>query len=395
MALLTIGLLVFGVVMVNSAGLLVGQSAQRISLEGLLLGAPAIHAILAIGALALGACMPLRWISQLRGIMAPAPWLLLGAVLLLLLVWAPRTGITLNNASRWLVIGGVRFQASEFAKWMMPLFLAWFIARRPDAVARFWRGLLPALAIVGGVAVLIAIEDLGTAVLLVAVAGLMLLAGGARVWHLAMLVPIGVLGVVGGIMAEPYRLRRLTTFLDPFADPEGGGWHIIQSLRAIAGGGVAGRGLGAGEQKFDLTSDTTDFIFSIVCEELGVVGAGLLVCGFIALLALGGAIIARPSRVTQAASTESFLRLLGLGVLLTVGLQALFNIMVVTAMVPTKGIALPLVSRGGTGWILTAFMLGMLVAVERCLHGRDDDDRDERAPEQTNDEPPAPGVLTG
>ena len=369
-ALLTIALLVIGVVMVNSTGLLVGANVPPVTHQSVFLGVPAIHALLAVGALFLGAWVSLRRIETLRGFAAPAPWALGLAVLLLLLVWLPNTGRTINSSHRWIELGGIRFQASEAAKWALPFFLAWFCTRPQVQIERFWRGLVPVLALIGFVTLLIAIEDLGTAVLVGGVAMLVLLAAGARLLHMALLAPLGLLALVGGIIAEPYRWRRLTTYVDPFADPEGGGWHIIQSLRAIAGGGLAGRGLGAGEQKFDLTSDTTDFIFSIICEELGFLGAGLVITAFVALLLCGLSIITDrrsdlSSGTGQAERSELFMRLLGLGILLTVGMQALFNILVTTALVPTKGIALPLISRGGTGWILTAFCLGLLLAIER------------------------------
>ena len=366
-ALLTIALLVIGVVMVNSTGLRVGASVPRMTNESVFFGVPAIHALLAMGALVLGAWIPLRRVEGLRGLAAPAPWALGIAILLLLLVWLPDTGRAINSSRRWIEMGGIRFQASEIAKWVLPFFLAWFCTRPGVRIDRFWRGLLPALAVICVVAILIAIEDLGTAVLIAMVAILVLLAAGARLLHLAALAPLGILTLVGGVLAEPYRIQRLVTFLDPFADPEGGGWHIIQSLRAISGGGLVGRGLGAGEQKFDLASDTTDFIFSIICEELGLLGAGLVVAAFVALLLCGLGIVTDSDGGTDGRDErpEPFLRLFGLGILLTVGLQALINILVTTALLPTKGIALPLISRGGTGWILTAFCLGLLLAIER------------------------------
>lgn len=365
-ALLTLALLVFGVVMVNSAGLLVGASVPNVSYDSVFLGAPIKHAILAVVALAIGAMIPLRRLESIKGWRSPAPWLMLGSILLLLLVWAP-IGITMNASSRWLEVGGVRFQASEFAKWTLPVFLAWFLTRSVIKVERPIRGLLPSILVIGLVTGLIAIEDFGTAFLVGCVSLVLLLGAGARLWHLLTLAPLALVALVVAIIAEPYRVTRLMTYLDPWADPEGDGWHIIESMRAISGGGVMGRGLGAGEQKFDLTSDTTDFIFSIICEELGMVGAALVIAAFIGLMLCGLAIICnrRESGDGREHRSEPFVRLLGLGVILTIGMQAFFNILVTTALVPTKGIALPLISRGGTGWILTAFCLGLVIAIER------------------------------
>src|SRR6185436_16902775 len=158
-------------------------------------------------------------------------------------------------------------------------------------------------------------------------------------------------GVIALIVANPYRIKRIETFVDPYLQPQKDGYHMIQSMLAVSGG------QGFGIQKFGyLPEDTTDFLFAIICEELGIFGA-LLVAGlYTALLWAGFSIVRR--------QPSPMLKLLGLGVLSTVGLQALINLAVVTGIGPTKGIALPLVSSGGTGWILTASSLGMLIAMD-------------------------------
>jgi cell division protein FtsW len=155
-------------------------------------------------------------------------------------------------------------------------------------------------------------------------------------------------------------MDRIRAFLDPYADPQGIGYHILQSMGAIHGGGLAGRGLGNSIQKFGyLPEDTTDFIFAIVCEELGVMGAAVVIALYAFLLLCGLSIVRRTTNAAQ--------QLLGVGVLLAVGLQAFINIAVVTGSAPTKGIALPLLSSGGTGWVLTAFCIGLLVSMDRKL----------------------------
>ena len=372
--MLTIALLMVGVLMVNSTGLVLGADVAPVPHRSVFLGEPARHALLAVGALVLGALFPVMRLGVARSAwLTPAVWLGVLGLVFLLLAWVPSVGRSLNASNRWIELAGIRFQASELLKWTFPLFLAWWVTRSSAHITRFWTGLLPLLALTALVGATIAVEDLGTAFLVTSVAVVLLFAAGGRLLHFLLLAPLGLLGLVAGILAEPYRVQRLVTFLDPFADPEHSGWHIIQSLRAIAGGGVLGRGLGAGEQKFDLVSDTTDFIFSIICEELGLVGAGLVVIAFAGLLWCGFSIITRDSDVPSDAATsqgidgQAFLRLLGLGILLTLGFQALFNLMVTTALVPTKGIALPLISRGGTGWILTALFLGLLISIERAL----------------------------
>jgi hypothetical protein len=222
----------------------------------------------------------------------------------------------------------------------------------------FWFGLLPGLAAAGAVAGFIVLEDLGTGALVGLVAGIMLIAAGARLWHIALLAPLPIAGIAAAIITNPYRIHRITSFLDPYQDAQGKGYHMIQSMVAVANGQFFGRGLGHGLQKFGyLPEDTTDFLFAIVCEELGVFGAALVIFLYGALLWCILSVIKRePSR---------FLKLVALGVMATVGLQALINLAVVTGLGPTKGIALPLLSSGGTGWILTAASLGLVIAMDR------------------------------
>lgn len=381
-ALLTICLLVIGVLMVNSTELRVGAETVQVTHQSVFLGPPAMHAALAIGALGLACFLPIRRLAGLTGWMAPAPWLMLLGILLLVSAWLPGVGRAMNNSHRWVELAGIQFQASETIKWGLPVFVAWLATRRTVDVTRFLTGALPILGLIALVCGTIAVEDLGTAVLVASVSTLVLVAAGARILHLVMLLPLALGGLVAVIVVEPYRVQRIFTYLDPFQDPEGSGWHIIQSFKAISGGGLLGRGLGAGEQKFDLVSDTTDFIFSIICEELGLLGAALIAFAFVILLFCGLSIM--NDRRLDACPPDasggdlgSFLRLMGFAILLTLGLQAVFNMLVTTGLIPTKGIALPLISRGGTGWILTAFFLGLLPAIERAAEGLEADVQDD------------------
>jgi cell division protein FtsW len=190
------------------------------------------------------------------------------------------------------------------------------------------------------------------------VAAVMLIAAGARLWHFAAMAPLGLAAVAGAIIVSPYRVKRILAFMDPYADPEGTGYHMIQSMVAVANGQVFGRGLGFGLQKFGyLPEDRTDFLFAVICEELGLMGATAVIALYAGLLWAGLAIIRR--------EPNTLLKLAALGVVATVGLQAVINLAVVTGLGPTKGIALPLLSSGGTGWILTAASLGLLVAIDR------------------------------
>jgi cell division protein FtsW len=372
-----LALLLVGVVMVNSVWLArsVGESAAALSGEpaadpitaaSLLWGRPTLYAIFAMLALAVGASLPMRLFEDAEGRPRVWPIAAVGLVtsLLLAAVYLPGVGREVNGAHRWIEIGPLTLQPSELAKWAMPLFLAWWCVRPGTDLSTLRRGFLPAIAVVFAVGAIVGIEDLGTAVLIVGVSGLVLLAAGVRWRHVLLLVPVGAAAVVGAIIQSPYRVKRLLAWQDPFADPQGIGYHVIQSLSAISGGGLAGRGLGQGVQKFGyLPEGTTDFIFAIICEELGLAGAAVVVGLIVGLLWCGISIIA--PRGEAAAVPTRFQRLLGLAILLTIGLQALINVTVVTGLAPTKGIALPFVSSGGTGWVLTAFSVGLLLAIER------------------------------
>ncbi|MFK7789696.1 MAG: FtsW/RodA/SpoVE family cell cycle protein, partial [Phycisphaeraceae bacterium] len=210
----------------------------------------------------------------------------------------------------------------------------------------------------GMACLLIVDQDLGTAVLVGMVAVVLLIAGGMRLWVLWPIFIVGGAGIVGAIFAAPYRMQRLMIFRDPWVDPQGAGYHPIQSQLAFAEGGVGGSGLGHSVQKYYIPEDTTDFIFPVLTEELGLAGAALIIGLFLTIIWIGLGIV-RDSK-------DTFSRLVGLGIITTLGVQAAINLAVVTVVVPTKGIALPLVSNGGTGWIMTAGALGLLAAIDNA-----------------------------
>jgi cell division protein FtsW len=377
-------LLVLGVVMVNSAVMSVEpvQAAgagpgpadpdARFSLilRSIVLSRWTAYAGLAMIALTAVSMLPLRGLAeeagQSRDGWAAARVLCIGVAVLLVLLsmsYWPGLGREVNGAHRWFFVpvpgvGHVSVQPSEIAKWGLVVLIAWYAAALGPARLAEVRGVVPGLLAAALVSGAVAHEDLGTGLLIGSVACLILLAGGARLWHFLALTPVAAAGLGVLVITNPYRIERLATFLDPFKDPLGAGYHMIQSMAAVAGGEVTGRGLGHGLQKFGyLVEDHTDFLFAIICEELGVTGAAFVIAAFAILLWSGLSIVRRePSLV---------LKLTGLGVLATIGLQAVINLAVVTGLAPTKGIALPLVSAGGTGWILTAASLGLLVAMDR------------------------------
>lgn len=375
--LCALALLTLGVVMVNSAGMRIIPATAGVpvaSTEGLgfaaiVGGRDGVFALLAVAALAAGWMMPSGLIDRLSrpspARVVPVAIAGVGAMLaLLVLVYIPGLSREVNASNRWIEVstpglGVVSVQPSELVKWGMVVLTAWCAASAGARMERFWTGLLPALAGVGLVAAAVMKEDLGTAVLIGVVACAVLVAAGGKLWQLAAVAPLGLAVVAAGLLAEPYRVARLTAFMDPFADPSGTGFHMIQSMGAVAGGEWSGRGLGHGLQKFGyLPEDTTDFIFAIICEELGFAGAVLVVFLYMLLLGLLLSVARRAPSPVQ--------RLIVVGVLATIGVQASINLLVVTGLAPTKGIALPLISKGGTGWILTCLALGLVSAIDRA-----------------------------
>lgn len=354
-------------------------AARELSILTILRSQHAIFMVIAMGALTVGALIPLRRIAERLApsdVLTPIHTgqndrsgflvLFLGCCVLLGilgLVYMSGLGKSAKGAERWLRvplpgIGQVSVQPSEIAKWTLLGLVAWYATKQAAILPKFWKGLVPALACIGAVAGLVVKEDLGTGALIGAAAALILIAGGARFWHFLVLSPLAIGAVAGAIATSSYRVKRITAFLDPYADPKETGYHMIQSMGAVSSGGLMGRGLGQGIQKFGyLPEDTNDFIFAIICEELGAPGALMVVAIFACLLWSCYTIVAREH--------NRLLKLYGLGIVATIGLQALINLAVVTAMGPTKGIALPLVSSGGTGWTLTAFSLGLLISIGR------------------------------
>lgn len=354
-------------------------AAREVAPTDLARSQPAIFMGIALLAMTAGAFFPIRrlaerWAPSAEAELMPDSHrdrsgfmvLALGCGILLAvlgLVYLAGIGKSAKGAERWLRVpvpglGQLSIQPSEIAKWTLLGLVAWYATRKAAVLSLFWKGLVPALICIGAVAGLVVKEDLGTGALIGAAAALILIAGGARFWHFLVLSPLALGAVAAAIATSSYRVKRITAFLDPYADPQETGYHMIQSMGAVSSGGLMGRGLGQGIQKFGyLPEDTNDFIFAIICEELGAPGALMVIALFAALLWAAYTIVAREH--------NRLLKLYALGVVSTVGLQALINLAVVTAVGPTKGIALPLVSSGGTGWTLTAFSLGLLIAIGR------------------------------
>jgi cell division protein FtsW len=288
-----------------------------------------------------------------------APAVLVACFALLVIVLIPGVGVVRGGARSWLGIGSFGIQPSEFMKLAMVVFMAKHLADRQQEIAGFARGLLPPLAIMGCAFGLIMLQpDLGSGAVMVGATMLVIYAAGARLLHLGALAGIGAAGLVGLIIAEPYRMKRITGFLDPWQDPLGSGYQIIQSLYAIGPGGLIGLGLGESRQKYSyLPEPQTDFIFSIWAEELGFIGGSALILLFLVLIWRG--------LRTAITAPDTFGSLLAVGITGIIAVQVFINIGVVIGLLPVTGITLPLVSYGGSSLTLLLTALGILLNISR------------------------------
>ena len=347
-------LLSVGVVMVYSASAIV--AAERFHDPFVFLKKQLVWALL--GGVALWAALRIDY-RRLEKLMVPA---LVMAVVLLVLVLLPPFGQSINGTRRWLRVGPVSFQPVELAKLTLIIYLAAFFARRRGEVGEFWRGLVPPLLVSGLLAGLVLLQpDLGNGLTLLALTFGLLFLAGTRLWHLGLILAAAVPVVVALVVIAPYRLRRIMAFLDPWQDPRGSGFQIIQSYLAIGGGGFLGRGIGESRQKlFYLPEAHTDFIFAILSEELGFVGAA-------AMVALFAVLIWRGLRVGLH-SSEPFGAYLALGITVLLATQTIVNLGVVTGLLPTKGLPLPFISFGGSALVVTMASVGVLLNVSQHTH---------------------------
>ncbi|HUB25975.1 MAG TPA: putative peptidoglycan glycosyltransferase FtsW [Tepidisphaeraceae bacterium] len=360
--LCVLSLLALGVVMVQSAAVNVAASTDgwgwSLSSAGSKQLIFAVFSFLAF--LAVGACHYNFWCRPAaRWWKNPILWILVITVICNVVVLIPHVGKSINGARRWLPLGPLQFEPSELAKWAVVLFVAYCLNRKPLDWDKFFTGYLPMLVPVAVLCVLVVIQDFGTATLIALCALAMLLAARVRWRHLLVTVPPIMAGGLWLLMHTAYRWRRVTAFIDPYAAPQKEGYHMIQSLLSFATGGFTGRGLGNGIQKLGyLPEDTTDFLFSVICEELGFFGALLTVFLYVGIIYVTWQALRQKK--------DDFGRMLAFGIGGMVSLQALINIAVATVSVPTKGLSLPLVSAGGSGLVITGAALGLLLSV--CRH---------------------------
>jgi cell division protein FtsW len=284
--------------------------------------------------------------------------ILLVSFSLLAATFFPGIGRTVNGARRWIKAGSFTFQPAELVKLALVVYLSSYLSTRKELIKDFQRGLLPAFAVTGLFLGLVLLQpDFGTVMAMGVVIMLMLFAGGARFVHLGALFIAAGSFAFAAIAHKAYRIRRITSFLNPWDDPQGAGHQIIQSFLAFGSGGVLGRGLGEGRQKLlFLPERHSDFIYAVIGEELGLLGAATV-------LLLFGVILWRGVRI--ALRTGGFSRMLALGIASLICVQALINMAVVTGLMPTKGMALPLVSYGGSALVVTLTSVGVLLNISK------------------------------
>src|SRR5215213_880017 len=270
---------------------------------------------------------------------------------------------SINGAHRWLKFPGFSIQPSEVSKLSLIIFLAYFLEKRAGEEGDFWRTFVPCGFVTGWLAALVVVEpDFGTAMMLVLIFTVVIFTAGARVRHLALAAAPALVVAAGLLILVPWRLKRLMTFLDPWADQQGGGFQVVQSLIAIGSGGTNGLGFAQGKQKMlFLPFAHSDFIFAVVGEELGLVGA-------LAVVAVFALFLWRGIR-TALLAPDRFGMLLSLGIVTSIVAQALFNISVVLSLVPTKGIPLPFISYGGSSLVPTLAAVGILLNVSQHASG--------------------------
>lgn len=265
----------------------------------------------------------------------------------------------INGAHRWIRLAGFSLQPSELSKLALAIFLAFFLEKRAGEEGSLWRTFVPCVAVTGVLAALVLKEpDLGTAMMLAVICVVMCFTAGARLLHLGMAAAPGLVVGAAMLIFVPWRLQRLVTFTNPWADPQNSGFQVVQSLIAIGSGGTGGLGFAQGKQKmFFLPFAHSDFIFAVVGEELGLFGA-------LSVVILFGILLWRGLRAALRAP-DRFGMLLGLGLVMAIVVQALFNISVVLSLLPTKGIPLPFISYGGSSLVPTLVAMGILLNISQ------------------------------
>ncbi|RKQ28550.1 putative lipid II flippase FtsW [Oceanobacillus halophilus] len=297
----------------------------------------------------LAAFFPYRVYSKL------SPLLVMASILLLILVLIPGIGSERNYSQRWIELGPLAFQPTEVIKLFMIIYFASFYAKRQQTISHFKDGVLPPMLILAIIFLLILKQpDLGSAASILFVCAIIVICSGVKMKHLFMLGCVGLVGLLFFAYSSPYRVERITSFVDPFADPFGDGYQLINGYIAIGTGGMWGTGLGNGVQKLGFLPEAhTDFIMAIIIEELGMIGLIIVICSYMFIM-FRGVRIARGCK-------DMFAKLLAIGITFQIMTQVVINLGAVSGLLPITGITLPLISYGGSSLVITMVSLGILL----------------------------------
>lgn len=286
----------------------------------------------------------------------------LATISLILLILTPQIGVTRNSATRWINILGVQFQPSEIVKTAVIISFASFACIYSHKIKTFTGGILPYFGAIGVIAILLKMQPHLSATIIIALTGFTILfVAGIRLWYFVPVGIIGGIGVITYIATAKYALSRIKVWIDPFIDPLNAGWQGAQSFIAIGSGGFWGLGLGKSRQKhMYLPEAQNDFIFSVICEELGFVGATIIIIMFAALIIRGFYIAVR--------AKDKFGTLLATGITAKIAIQTIVNMCVVSGLMPVTGAALPFFSSGGTSLVIQLLEIGILLNISRQMN---------------------------
>ena len=348
----SLALLLIGLVMVTSASITLAE--RQVGDAFAYLDRQLLSAALGLGCAALMLLVPMSLWER------SAPLLLAGAFVLLVIVLVPGIGHEVNGSRRWIRLGPVNFQPSEVARVALLAYVSAYAVRYQQALASSWQGFFKPLAVIGVASALLLLEpDFGAAVVLFATSTLVLFLAGARWRDFLGVAGVGMLGVAALAVSSDYRVRRLTAFMDPWADPFDSGFQLTQSLIAIGRGEWLGVGLGSSIQKLSYLPEAhTDFVFAVFAEEFGLVGV-------IAVLLLFLVLVLRSLRLSRLAAEAGmpFHACMAAAFGIWLGIQAFINIGVTMGILPTKGLTLPLLSYGRSSMLVTLAWIGALLRI--------------------------------
>jgi cell division protein FtsW len=357
-------LLTFGLVMVYSAT--VASADKTLAFNFIPVTNHLIHMMMGVLVMIALRYTPIEWWQW-----AGKPLLLL-SVLSLAVVLLPGIGASVNGSTRWIELGGLRLQPAELTKVLMVVYVAGYLVRKREELGQFTQGIVMVGLVLAVLAGLLLLQpDFGTVVVISVTVMAMLFLGGVRFWHFLLCVVFGCALLALMVWVEPYRLQRITSFMNPWSDPFDTGFQLVQALIAFGRGEWMGVGLGASIQKlYYLPHASNDFLLAVVAEELGLIGVCTVVALFAIVLWRAFAIARRAERLGLFYAAR-----LAEGLSLLLAVQAMINMGVNMGLLPTKGLTLPLMSYGGSSMLATSIALGLLFAIDRATQPRVEPER--------------------